>query len=183
MTELASPSQLRAAFLRWSLVTVPGIVLLGYLSAKIAGSTADNPWFAALAKPRLYPPPQTFGIVWTVLYAMMGLALALLITARGARGRAPALVLFIGQLGLNLAWSPVFFAMNRISAALGVLAVLDLVLVMTVAVAWRVRPRAGLLLVPYLCWCLFATVLNWQILQLNPDADGPAEIKAGVIRS
>jgi len=181
MTEIASPSQLRASFLRWSLVTVPGIVLLGFLSGVVAGSTADNPWFSALIKPGTYPPPQTFGIVWTLLYAMMGLALALLITARGAGGRGLAIGLFIVQLGLNLAWSPVFFAMNRISAALGVLLVLDAVLLATVIMAWRVRPRAGLLLVPYLCWCLFATLLNWQILQLNPDADGPVVVKTGVI--
>jgi tryptophan-rich sensory protein len=183
MTELASPSQLRAAFLRWSLVTVPAVVLLGFLSGQVAGSAADNPWFAALFKPVTYPPPQTFGIVWTVLYVMMGLSLALLITARGASARGLAIGLFVVQLVLNLAWSPLFFAMNRISAALALLAVLDLVLLATVAVAWKVRPRAGMLLVPYLAWCLFATLLNWQILQLNPDADGPVAVQVGKIAS
>ena len=180
MTELASPQQLRAAFLRWSLVTVPAILLLGFLSGAVAGSAANNPWFAALAKPGLYPPPQTFGIVWSVLYVAMGLALATLLTANGARGRAPAIAAFAVQLLLNLAWSPLFFAMHRISAALGLLGVLDLVLLAALVLAARVRPLAALLLAPYFAWVLFATLLNWQILQANPGADARAEPNAVV---
>ena len=172
MTELASPQQLRAAFLRWSLVTVPVILLLGFLSGAVAGSAANNPWFATLAKPGLYPPPQAFGIVWSVLYVAMGLALATLLTANGARGRGLAIAAFVVQLVLNLAWSPVFFAMHRISAALGLLGALDVVLLVAVVLAARVRPLAALLLAPYLAWVLFATLLNWQILQANPGADG-----------
>lgn len=172
MNELASPRQLRAALLRWSLVTVPAVVLLGLVSGAVAGSGANNPWFASLVKPGLYPPPQTFGIVWSVLYVLMGLALAMLITAQGARGRGLAIGVFGAQLLMNLAWSPLFFAMYRISAALTLLFALDLAVVLTLVLAARVRPLAGLLLAPYLAWVLFATLLNWQILKLNPDADG-----------
>ena len=172
MNQLASTGQLRASFLRWALVLVPGVVLLGFVSAQLAQSGPDNPWFAGLAKPAIYPPPAVFGIVWTVLYLMMGLAAALVAAARGARGRGLALGLFALQLLVNLAWSPVFFGLHRMSGALGVIALLDLLVLLTVASFWRVRPLAAMLLVPYLGWVLFAMVLNWQFLALNPDADG-----------
>ena len=172
MTEIASPRQLRAAFLRWVLFLVPGILLLGFLSGRVAGSGPDNPWFAALVKPAIYPPPATFGIVWSLLYVLMAVALAKVVSAQGARGRGVAVAIFLMQLGLNLAWTPLFFAEHRIVAALELLAGLDLLLLLTVVLFARVRPLAALLLVPYLGWVLFATVLNWQFLVLNPDADG-----------
>jgi len=179
MTELASKQQLRAAFLRWSLVTVPLIVLLGYISGVAAGSTAQNPWFQTLVKPGIYPPPQVFGIVWTVLYILMGLALAMLITAHGARGRGLAIAVFIVQLALNLAWSPLFFGMYRISAAFYLLCAIDVAALATVLLAARVRPLAAALLAPYLAWVLFATLLNWQFLELNPDAEGAPTVQHG----
>lgn len=182
MSSLASSGQLRAAFLRWALFLVPGIVLLGFLSGTVAGSGPGNPWFDGLAKPSLYPPPATFGIVWTALYVLMGLALALVTTAWGARGRGLAIGLFVVQLALNLAWSPLFFGAHRISAALYLLVAIDLAVLATVVAFYRVRPRAALLLVPYLAWVLFATVLNWQFLSLNPDADGQAGRPAGAVR-
>ena len=172
MTELASSGQLRAAFLRWALVLVPGMVLLGFVSSMVSGSGPDNPWFAGLVKPAIYPQPQVFGIVWSVLYALMGLALAVIMSARGAWGRGQAVVAFIVQLLINLAWSPVFFAAHQIAGALVVIGVLDVALIVTIRLFWRVRPLAGALLLPYLAWILFATLLNWQFLQANPGADG-----------
>ena len=91
MTELASTGQLRAAFIRWTLVLVPGILLLGFLSGRIAGAGQGNPWFDGLTKPSIYPPPAAFGIVWSILYVLMGLALAMVVAARGARWRRPAI--------------------------------------------------------------------------------------------
>ena len=172
MNRLASPAQLRASFFRWALFIVPLVLLLGFVSAKVAGSSADNVWFADLAKPDTYPPPATFWIVWTVLYALMGVALALVCAAWGARFRAAAIVLFILQLLLNLAWSPVFFALHEIKIALAVVLALDVAVLIATALFWRVRRLAGWLMVPYVAWVLFATVLNWQILELNPDASG-----------
>lgn len=172
MTELASPAQLRASLLRWALFTVPLILLLGSLSGAMAGSGSGNPWFADLVKPSLYPPPATFGIVWSILYVLMGLALAMVITARGAPGRNTAIGVFVAQLVLNLAWSPLFFALHQITAALALLVVLDLVVIATLVLFYKVRPLAAALLVPYLAWALFATALNWQFLEANPAADG-----------
>jgi len=172
MNQLASTGQLRASFLRWALVLVPGVVLLGFVSAQLGGSGPDNPWFAGLVKPASYPPPAAFGIVWTILYLLMGLAAAMIGSARGARGRGLALAVFFVQLAVNLAWTPVFFGLHQITGGLAVIAALDLLVLLAVAMFWRVRPLAALLLLPYLAWVLFATVLNWQFLQLNPDADG-----------
>ncbi len=180
MTEIASPRQLRAAFLRWVLFLVPGILLVGFLSGRVAGSGPQNPWFAALVKPGIYPPPATFGIVWSMLYVLMALALAMVLTAPGARGRGLAVVAFVVQLALNLAWTPLFFAAHRISGALALIAALDGLVLLTLVLFARVRPRAALLLVPYLGWALFATVLNWQFLTLNPAADGQPDSGAVV---
>lgn len=172
MNVLASRSQLRASFFRWALLTVPAILLLGFLSGTLAQSGPENPWFAGLNKPDIYPPPATFGIVWSILYAMMGFALALVCAAWGARGRGLAIAFFILQLIVNLAWSPVFFGMQQIETALIVIGVLDVLVIITVILFWRVRTLAAVLLLPYLAWILFATVLNWQFLELNPDAVG-----------
>ena len=177
MMQIASSRQLRAAFLRWALFLVPAILLLGFLSGRVSGSGPDNPWFAALVKPDIYPAPAVFGpaffaIVWSALYVLMALALAQVLTAPGARGRWLAVSIFLLQLALNLAWSPLFFAAHRISGALALIGGIDVLLLLTVVLFARVRVLAGLLLVPYLGWVLFATMLNWQFLVLNPDADG-----------
>jgi tryptophan-rich sensory protein len=172
MTVLASRGQLRGSLLRWALVLVPGVLLLGMVSAQLGGSAPANAWFAALTKPRLYPPPVVFALVWIVLYIMMGLALAMVAAARGAAWRMAALAAFGLQLVLNLAWSPLFFGGHQIVAALVLLVALDLLVIATIVLFRLVRPVAALLVVPYLAWILFATLLTWQFHAANPGADG-----------
>lgn len=171
MNSLASPAQLRSAFIRWALFLVPGITLLGFLGGTIGGG-ANSPWFAALVKPSLFPPPATFGIVWSILYVMMAFALVLVVTATGASGRRAAIIAFAVQLALNLAWTPLFFGAHQITGALILLLAIDLAVLITVLLFRRVRLLAAVLLLPYLAWVLFATVLNWQFLEANPYADG-----------
>jgi tryptophan-rich sensory protein len=168
MTGLASKRQLRSSFLRWALFTVPLVLLLGFLSGQV-GSNANSAWFQSLVKPDIFPPPMWFGIVWSILYVLMGIALAMICSAWGARGRVAAIVAFAVQLAVNLSWSPVFFAMHRIETALIVIGVLDVLVIVTVVLFWRVRRTAALLLLPYLAWIAFATLLNWEFLQANPD--------------
>lgn len=172
MNQLASSGQLRASLLRWALVLVPLVLLLGFVSGRVSNSGPGNVWFDALVKPGIYPPPAAFGIVWSILYVLMGLAVAMVASARGASGRGLALVAFFVQLAINLSWTPVFFGLHRISLALAIIAVLDVAVIITIALFWRVRHQAALLLLPYLAWILFATALNWQFLELNPQADG-----------
>ena len=180
MRYLASPAQLRASLLRWSLFTVPAVLGLGFLSSIVSDAGPENPWFAALVKPSLYPPPATFGIVWSVLYVLIGVALAMVASARGAPGRGIAVAVFALQLVLNLSWSPVFFAMHQMSVALGIIAVMIVLTLALIALFWRVRPMAGALLLPYLAWICFASVLNYQFLALNPLADGATGSGAAV---
>lgn len=178
MQQLASPAQLRAAIARWALVTVPLCLGLGFVSASAAGSVPDNAWFAMLDKPALYPAPIVFPIVWSILYVLMGVALAQVCAARGARGRLVAALTFAGQLALNLAWSPVFFAMHRMTVALGIIVALIVVLGLTIALFWRVRRGAAMLLLPYMAWVCFASLLNWQFIAANPGMDGVAGPRA-----
>lgn len=172
MTQIATPLQLRAAFWRWALFCVPGILLLGFLSGQLAGSGPGNPWFASLVKPSIYPPPQLFGIVWTLLYILMGFAIAMIAAARGADRRWMAVGLFVVQLALNLAWSPMFFGARQITASLVLIIALDAVVLLTVIVFFRIRQLAGVFLLPYLAWILFATYLTYEFRNANPGADG-----------
>ena len=169
MNVLASRGQLRASFFRWALFLVPLCVLLGFLAGQLG--SPDTMWFQSLEKPGIYPPPATFGIVWTILYAMIGLAAALVCAAWGARGRTAALAAFAVHFLLNLAWTPVFFGLQQIAAALVLLGLVVVTLLVVIVLFWKVRPLAGALLLPYLAWVCFATVLNFQFLQLNPNAD------------
>jgi tryptophan-rich sensory protein len=169
MNEIASPGQLRLAYLRWAMVTVPAIVFLGFLSGRLANSGYANRWFAALAKPELMPPGWAFGLAWTILYILMALAFAIVLHARGARGRGAAIATFLVQLALNLVWSPLFFRAHQVGQALVLILVLSLLVAVTTALFWRIRRFAGVLLLPYLCWLAFATYLNYEIGRLNPD--------------
>lgn len=179
MTELASHGQLRASLLRWSLFLAPLLLLLGTLSGMMSGSGGNNFWFAGLEKPAIYPPPATFGIVWTILYLLMGIALAMVVTARGAAGRGLAIAVFAVQFLLNLAWSPVFFGMQLLVPAFYLLLAIDVAVLLTVVLFHRVRPLAAWLLLPYLAWVLFAAVLNWQFVQANPEEAGAAQVALG----
>lgn len=171
LREIASKQQLRLAFLRWAVVTVPFVLLLGFTSARLAPSGSANAWYATLAKPPVTPPDWAFPTAWTAIYVMLGLALAMIIHARGSRMRGPAITVFALQLVVNLTWSPVFFGMHQVTVALGiVVAMFVLTLAMTV-IFWGIRVMAGLLLVPYLAWLVFAGYLNYQIMTLNPDAE------------
>jgi benzodiazapine receptor len=170
MNEIASPGQLRLAYLRWALVTVPAIVFLGFLSGRLANSGYGNRWFDALEKPALMPPGWAFGVAWTILYVMMALAFAIVLHARGAKGRGAAIALFLGQLLLNLAWSPIFFRAHQVGSALLLIIAIFLMAAATTVLFWRIRRFAGVLLLPYLAWLAFASFLNYEIGRLNPDA-------------
>ena len=172
MSEIALPGQLRAAFLRWALVLVPGLLMLGFFSGMVAGSGPGNPWFDDLVKPDIYPPPAAFGIVWSILYVVMGLALAMITAARRAPGRGIAIAVFAVQFVVNLAWTPLFFGAHQITGALLLIAVLDMLVIITILLFRKIRPLAAGLLLPYLAWILFATLLNYEFLRANPDADG-----------
>lgn len=170
MSEIASRGQLRMSFIRYAIVTVPAILLLGTLSGRLSGSGYGNPWFDALIKPGFMPPGWAFGVAWTILYILLGLALAMILHARGARGRRLAVSIFAAQLLLNFAWSPIFFAIHQVVLALAVLLAMLALAGLAALLFARIRVAAAWLMMPYIAWLIFASLLTWQINQLNPHA-------------
>ncbi|HEX8302970.1 TspO/MBR family protein [Sphingomonas sp.] len=170
MREIASRGQLWAAYLRWAVVTVPFILLLGFTSARLAPAGDQNPWFMRLVKPEIMPPNWAFPVAWSVLYVLLGLALAMIINARGSTLRGPALVVFAVQMAVNLAWSPVFFGMHQVVPALIIIGVLFVLALITTILFARIRLGAAILLLPYLAWIGFAGYLLFLINELNPNA-------------
>jgi len=162
------------------LTVVAGVVLVNLVGATPAVlSGPGSPWFQALAKPSIYPPPWLFGVVWTALFTLMGVAVALVWLADGRGGvgtnadgrgwtaRRIALAAFAGQMVLNVAWTPAFFAAENLLAGLVVIVALWPAVVATIWAFDRVDRRAAALLVPYLAWVTFAAVLNYRFLALN----------------
>ena len=158
------------SFPRIALITVPVTVLLGTLSGMLSNSGDENPWFRALQMPSFMPPGWAFPVAWTTLYICLGLSLALLIAARGARQRGAAIALFLVQLAINYSWSPVFFGLHHVEAGLALIGVMIVMTLILIPLAGRLRKAAALLLLPYLGWLCFAFALNYQVMVLNPDA-------------
>ncbi len=170
MGQIASAGQLRMGFVRWALVLVPLVLLLGIASGRLANSGYGNAWFDALEKPAAMPPGWAFGAAWTVLYILMGLALAMVVNARGAPGRRIAIGVFVVGLLMNLAWSPTFFALHEVRIALFLILGMIAITIATIVLFARVRKTAAWLLLPYICWLGFAAALNHDIDRLNPNA-------------
>lgn len=125
-------------------------------------------WYSALRKPTWQPPSWVFGPVWSSLYALLTIALALMLKARRGPRRRVALGWFGLQLGLNAAWTPLFFGLQRPDLAFLVICALWIALLGSILAAFKLRPLAGWLQVPTLAWVSFALVLNGVIFALNP---------------
>ncbi len=155
----------RATALR-ALGFVVGVNLVGALPTVVAGPNTE--WFRELTKPALYPPGWAFGVAWTLLFTLLGIAL-FLVWRPGTTDRRVrvAIGLFAVQMAFNVAWTPVFFGLQAPLPALGVIGLLAVLIVATIVAFDRVDRRAAALLVPYLAWVLFATYLNYQFWRLN----------------
>lgn len=171
MGGIASKGQLRMSFARWALVCVPLVVLLGFLAGRSVPAGDENRWYQALVKPGLTPPGWVFPVAWTTLYILLGLAVAMILNARGARGRGLAVALFALQFALNLAWTPIFFGAHLVGAAVLTIGAMLALSIATTFLFARIRTTAAWLMVPYMVWISFAGVLTWRIGQLNPDAE------------
>jgi len=163
---LQSTGRLNRRDLLGALVAALLVNLVG--ASGVVFTDPNSQWFQSLRLPWFYPPPWAFGVVWTLLFTVIGVA-AYLIYRHGL-GRRPvrlALGLFGLQMVVNVAWSPAFFALQNPPLALGVIALLWLLIVATIRAFDRVDRRAAILLVPYLAWVSFAAILNYTIWQLN----------------
>lgn len=139
------------------------------LAAGLIGSLVTTPaiptWYATLIKPSFSPPNWLFGPVWTLLYILMGVALYRVVAKTS--WRHPAIKLFLIHLVLNTFWSIAFFGLK--SPLLGFLVILALLTMIAAIIRkfYRLDTIAAYLLIPYLAWVTFATILNLAIWQLN----------------
>jgi len=161
---------LRRDWWKTAIVAVIAIELLGGLSGWLSNSGYGNAWFDALQKPSFMPPGFLFGIVWPILYALLGVALAMILAEPPSPRRQAALTLFGIQLMLNFAWSPIFFAAHDIQLANIVIFVMAVVAAIAARQFLKMRRAGGLLMIPYLAWLVFAATLNSTIGSLNPGA-------------
>ena len=161
---------MRRSWVKTAVMAVVAIELLGGLSGWLSNSGYGNAWFDALRKPSFMPPGWLFGVVWPVLYALMGVALALILAQPPSDRRRNALVLFFIQLAMNFAWSPIFFAGHDIKLAKVVIFAMAALAAAAAGQFTRLRATAGLLMVPYIAWLVFAGTLNSTIERINPGA-------------
>jgi len=141
--------------------------LAGFIGSLFTRSSIPT-WYASVRKPSFNPPNWIFGPVWTTLYLLMGIA-AFLVWRQGLDNKAVrlALLLFIIQLVLNTLWSIIFFGMRSLSGGFADIAALWIMIVLTTVSFFRLSAVAGVLMVPYLLWVTFASVLNFAIWRLN----------------
>ena len=140
------------------------IFLLAVLGIGLLIGTVTRPdgWYAALAKPPFNPPNWVFAPVWTLLYVMIAIA-----GARTWESGTGGSGLWLAQMALNFAWTPVFFGLHRPGLALAIILGLLITILDLHRQALAGGPYRALLFVPYAAWVAFASVLNAAIVALN----------------
>jgi len=139
---------------------------LGSASGILSGSGLTD-WYQTLNKPSFQPPTWVFGPAWTILYTLMGIAIARVWHKPSSSLKTSAIRLFIIQLILNLIWTPVFFALQQPLYALIIIIIMWVMILLTIRAFKKVDSIAPYLLVPYILWVSFATILNASIVYLN----------------
>ena len=157
-------SNLNRSLLLQSIFLCEGAGILGSLFTFPSIKT----WYITLLKPSFSPPNWIFGPIWTTLYALMGIALFLILTHKKQKRNRHALFVFGIQLLLNILWSLVFFGGHSIAGGLIAIAALWIFIVLSLIEFARISKPAGLLLLPYLFWVSFASILNLSLYLLNP---------------
>lgn len=146
-----------------------GWLVLPFIAAWVGAQFPAKAYFAELIKPDWAPPAWLFAPVWTALFLCMGIAAALVWRKGGCAVPAVrrGLVLFVVQLVFNAMWSWIFFGNRQPGWAMLEIIVLWALILATLLAFWRVQRAAGMLLVPYLLWVTFASLLNFSIWRLN----------------
>lgn len=142
---------------------IAAIQLIGNIGS-LATFSQITTWYAALNKPSFNPPNGIFGPVWTILFALMGIALYLILSEKNNK---KALTLFTIQLVLNVLWSFVFFGWHQPGWALFEIVILWIAILATIIEFHRISKPAAWLMVPYLAWVTFAAFLTFSVWQLN----------------
>jgi tryptophan-rich sensory protein len=142
-------------------------ILLCFTAAAGGGFVMTGDWYAMLSKPTWNPPSWVFGPVWTLLYIMMGVSAWLVWKEGGFAQQRKPLTLFLVQLVLNAIWTPLFFGAHELGIAFAEILLLWLAILATILAFRRVSTTAAWLLVPYLLWVSFASVLNATLWCMN----------------
>ncbi len=156
-------------------LTAPtSVALFGFVAAAMsAGATGalfkPGAWYRTLSKPVWTPPSWLFPVAWTLLYICMSVAVWWVAVSASAWA-IPAVALWSWQMVLNAVWSPVFFGLRRMAAALVVLALLWCSVALTTLLFFEVAPFAGWLMAPYLFWVTYAGALNFSLWRRNPES-------------
>lgn len=147
------------------IISIIVVEVVGIMSGFLAENASEI--YGKLTLPPLSPPDWLFGVVWPILYALMGVAAYQVYEQGFGRIKDSALALFNVQLIFNFLWPVIFFQLQLYWLTVLVIIILDILVIITIQYFNRVNMLAGRLLYPYLIWILFATYLNIGIAFLN----------------
>ena len=141
------------------------------ISAMGGQITADpvNTWYQGINKPSFNPPDWIFAPVWVLLYTLIGISGWRVWMRGGFVRNHKAFLVYVVQVLMTLLWSTLFFGAQEFGLALAEIIILWVLIVVNIRLFWKRDALAGQLLLPYLAWVMFASVLNWQFIQANPD--------------
>ncbi len=147
-----------------------GKLLLSIIICQLAGvigsfftAKSVSTWYQTLNKPGFTPPGWLFAPVWICLYFLMAIALFLILNKKDKKG----LILFIAQLVFNAFWSIAFFGIQSPVLGLIIIVILWVLILLTIIRFFKISKLAGWLLIPYILWVSFASILNFSIWILN----------------
>ena len=144
-----------------------GITFLAGALGSFFTFPAISTWYETLNKPAFNPPNFLFGPVWTVLYIVMAIALFLVWSDNSQKKKLDAMLSYGFQIALNALWSIVFFGLKNPLIAIAVIVALWIMILLTIINFYKINKIAGLMLIPYILWVSFASILNMFIVVLN----------------
>lgn len=150
--------------------------VVGLSSARFTKDVVRGEWYKALKQPPFQPPAWVFPVAWTTMYGLMGAASYLIVRSGGGLftpGNRTALALYATQLAINGCWSTIFFKWRMLGPSVAWILLLDAAVIATNHSFLSVDRTAGVLMLPYTGWCLFATLLNYSVWLLNYDRPLP----------
>lgn len=153
--------------INWSQLLIFVLIteLVGVLSSLFSGNAGQI--YKSFMKPPLSPPGWLFGVIWPVLYLLMGIAIYIIYQTPQTSDREKATTLYWVQLFVNFLWPIIFFRFEWYWISVVVILLLDVLVLITTILFYKINKIAGYMMIPYLLWILFATYLNIGIAVLN----------------
>lgn len=147
-----------------AILFILAVEVVGFLSGRLSGDIKEK--YNALMLPPLSPPDWLFGVVWVVLYALIGYSAYRIYVSENTK-RNNALGCFYAQIAFNFLWSIVFFGLGKFWIAFIIIIILDLLVITTMFKFNKIDSIATCLMIPYIIWLLFATYLCLGVAVLN----------------